>query len=286
MQIKRLGNGPIIAPFMDRRIGRNINGPSLIRVPDWLPNPLGRYYLYFADHRGSYIRMAYADHLLGPWRTHEPGSLHVAESFFIEHVASPDVHVDDSAQEICMYFHGFIEPENVQGTRVATSYDGIHFIVRPALLGPPYFRVFRWEGATYAWVMGGRFWRAPDGITPFEMGPECGFPKRNRHAAVWLNGDRLNVFYTCIGDAPERIYRSNVQLAGDWKQWRASESVDVLRPEIDWEGAEEPLEVSRPGPIDEAVNQLRDPAIFVEDSRTYLLYCVAGEHGIAIAEIT
>jgi hypothetical protein len=33
------------------------------------------------------------------------------------------------------------------------------------------------------------------------------------------------------------------------------------------------------------VNQLRDPAIFEEDGRVYLLYAVAGESGIAIAEI-
>lgn len=286
MKIKRIGNGPIITPFMDRRTGRNINGPSLIRVPDWAPNPLGRYYLYFADHRGSYIRLAYADELCGPWRTHEPGSLHVAESFFIEHVASPDVHVDDAAHQIHMYFHGFIEPENVQGTRVATSYDGIHFIVRPALLGPPYFRVFFWQGATFAWVMGGRFWRSEDGIKPFEMGPECGFPEGNRHGALWMNGDRLSVFFTRIGDAPERIYHSDVHLSGDWTTWRASEPIEVLRPETDWEGATEPLEESRSGPIDEKANQLRDPAVFVEDDTAYLLYCVAGEHGVAIAEIT
>jgi hypothetical protein len=33
------------------------------------------------------------------------------------------------------------------------------------------------------------------------------------------------------------------------------------------------------------VNQLRDPAIFQEDGRTYLLYAVAGEAGIGIAEL-
>jgi len=33
------------------------------------------------------------------------------------------------------------------------------------------------------------------------------------------------------------------------------------------------------------VNQLRDPAIFQEDGRTFLLYAVAGESGIAIAEL-
>ena len=57
----RLSDVPVIYPHMDARMGSNINGPSLIRVPDWVENPLGRYYLYFADHRGSYIRLAVAD---------------------------------------------------------------------------------------------------------------------------------------------------------------------------------------------------------------------------------
>ena len=34
------------------------------------------------------------------------------------------------------------------------------------------------------------------------------------------------------------------------------------------------------------VNQLGDPAIFEEDGRIYLLYAVAGESGIAIAELS
>ena len=42
---------------MDERMGGNIQGPSLIKVPDWVENPLGNYYLYFADHRGIYIRI-------------------------------------------------------------------------------------------------------------------------------------------------------------------------------------------------------------------------------------
>ena len=50
MQIKRLSANPIVTPALDESIGANINGPSLLRVPEWLPNPLGRYYLYFAHH--------------------------------------------------------------------------------------------------------------------------------------------------------------------------------------------------------------------------------------------
>ena len=47
--------------------------PSLIRMPDWIESPLGRYYPYFADHKGRYIRLAYADDLADPWRIHPPG---------------------------------------------------------------------------------------------------------------------------------------------------------------------------------------------------------------------
>ena len=53
MTIKRLAHGPIIYPELDASIDTNINGPSLIRVPDWLPDRLGTYYLYFGHHQGE-----------------------------------------------------------------------------------------------------------------------------------------------------------------------------------------------------------------------------------------
>ena len=80
--VVRLADGPIINPNMDARMGSNIQGPTLIRVPDWIDNPLGKYYLYFADHRGTYIRLAYADDITGPWVMHEAGSLKLEDSFF------------------------------------------------------------------------------------------------------------------------------------------------------------------------------------------------------------
>jgi len=64
MKVRRFRNNPIIHPNMDDRMGDNINGSSLIRVPEWIPNALGRYYLYFAHHQGTYIRMAYANSLV------------------------------------------------------------------------------------------------------------------------------------------------------------------------------------------------------------------------------
>src|SRR5262245_52988898 len=39
----------MIRPRMDARMGTNIKGPLLIRVPNWIDGPLGIYYFYFAD---------------------------------------------------------------------------------------------------------------------------------------------------------------------------------------------------------------------------------------------
>jgi hypothetical protein len=82
MKVARFPENPINRPDMSRRLGENVNGPSLIRVPDWIESPLGRYYLYFGHHLGDHIRLAYADDLHGPWRIYEPGVLSLAESGF------------------------------------------------------------------------------------------------------------------------------------------------------------------------------------------------------------
>ena len=46
VRVERLLDGPIITPDLHPSIGENIQGPSLIRVPEWVQNPLGAYYLY------------------------------------------------------------------------------------------------------------------------------------------------------------------------------------------------------------------------------------------------
>lgn len=322
VQVNRLLDAPIISPATDPSIGENIQGPSLIRVPDWVDDPLGRYYLYFADHKGAYIRLAYADDLLGPWLVHEPGSLQLSESYFPEvapsipegardqvyqayrdagmdpeslphdpvfemtapHIASPDVHVDHARQKIVMYYHG-LSAFGVQESRVALSADGIHFTAREEILGRTYMRAFRWRDEVYVLAMPGIFYRSGDGLSGFEQGPTL-FNRNMRHNAVLLRGNELLVFWTQVGDVPERILLSRVDLSGPWEAWKETEAVEVVRPERDWEGARAPLSPSQRSVAYGRVNQLRDPAIFEEDGRTYLLYAVAGESGIGIAELT
>jgi hypothetical protein len=209
-------------------------------------------------------------------------------ALFAGHVASPDVHIDLAERRIRMYYHGADLPSGDgahQASRVALSSDGLHFTALPGVLGRPYFRVFQWRGDHYALAMPGVFYRSRNGLDDFEEGPAL-FTQQMRHTAVKLDGSVLSIFYTNAGDCPERILCSTIDLTPDWRAWQASEPVLVLEPELPYEGADQPLAPSRRGLVREPVRQLRDPAIFQEDGRTYLLYAVAGEHGIAIAELT
>ncbi len=156
------------------------------------------------------------------------------------------------------------------------------------ILAPAYARVFRWRGWYYAITWGGDLSRSKDGVSPFETGPEL-FPQQNgltvRHSAVYLDGDVLNVFFSRIGDKPERILLSQVKLTPDWTKWKPSEPKTILEPERPYEGGDMPLRASVIGDAPGKVRQLRDPAIFADGGRLYLLYTVAGETGIAIAEL-
>ena len=321
VRAERLLDEPIITKATHPSIGANIQGPSLIRVPDWLEERLGHYYLYFADHKGSYIRLAFADDLLGPWTVYPPGSLKLEQSKFpttplkstpakVEdartrvrstglnleglghhlikewtwpHIASPDVHVDHGNERIVMYFHG-LESFGEQLTRVATSLDGINFNVRPEILGGNYWRAFTRNRYTYALAMPGQFYRSRDPLSGFEEGPLL-FNPDMRHAALLKDNDTLNVFWTQVGHTPERILLSTIDISGAWKSWKEKDATEILRPETDWEGANEPLEPSVRSVAYGHANQLRDPAVYVQDDDIYLLYAVAGESGIAIAKL-
>ncbi len=297
-KVVRFAENPIIRPEMlPGRDGENINGPSLLRVPEWVEKPLGRYYLYFAHHNGKYIRLAYADRLQGPWRIHRPGVLSLDEApGCAGHVASPDVHAVPENKEIRMYFHGPARKAKGQMTFAAVSADGLKFKASADPLCPFYFRAFRRGAMWYGMSKGGLLWRSPDGLGGFEEGndPMPGAEGRDkptynrpgvRHVAVLPDGDVLWVYYSNIGDSPERILRCRIDLRGDWKEWRAGPPEEVLRPKMDYEGADLPVRISSAGAARGREHALRDPALYREEDRTYLFYSVAGERGIAGAEV-
>jgi len=315
VSVRRLGDGPIIHSGLDPGIGTNINGPSLLRVPEWVDDPLGRYYLYFADHKGAYIRLAFADALAGPWRVHPPGALHLRDTPYLQthpeipesidadalatprgsgvpsllddcvipHIASPEVAIDSEARRLHLYYHG-LASFGRQITRAATSTDGLHWSCGDEILGNPYLRVFRFGGWWYGLAMPGIFYRSRDGLTDFETGPRR-FEPDMRHAAVLVRKEQLLVFWTRVGDTPERIWLSTLDLRSDWSEWRESEPTEILRPELPWEGAERPLEPSVRSSVTGPANQLRDPAIHCEGDSVHLLYVGGGESAIGISEL-
>ncbi|MFW5693240.1 MAG: hypothetical protein ACOCWL_03400 [Thermoguttaceae bacterium] len=207
--IERLNDGrPIVSQqsFLDAGSdfaaqGENINGPSMIRVPDWIPpadrpHPDARYYLYFADHNGAFIRMGWAARIDGPYTLF--GQYLLAEGKprgvldlgrerrkpldngleLRGHVASPDVHVNDRLRRIEMVFHA---PAYHDGSAIgqksfaAVSRNGLDFNggIAPVALGFAYFRVFAWGGEWYAVASRGALYKARDPADPFT--PPAGF---------------------------------------------------------------------------------------------------------------
>lgn len=292
LEVLRLPGNPIVHDALaglEGEIGANVNGPSLVRVPDWLPQPLARYYLYFAHHHGDFIRLALADRVEGPWRIHPGGVLSLASTGAYDHIASPDVHVDHDLRQFRMYFHGCTAQGRAapQVTFVAMSSDGLRFAARAEPLGPFYFRVFRHNGWTYALAKladaSGVLLRSRDGMTPFELGPTL--LERMRHAAVTVREQVLDIVFSRHGDAPEHLLHTTLDLRGDWRDWQAAPPMPLLFPEREWEGTDQPLRPSRPGRAFGRERALRDPALLDDDGRTLLVYAVAGEQGLAIAEL-
>jgi hypothetical protein len=316
IKVERFRTNPLIT-IQTPGAGINICGPSVIRVPEWVKNPLGRYYLYFARHmsssmEGAYIRLAYANAPEGPWKVHLPGTLKRMQLRDIEkkadeswyhtealggrkprekqHIASPDVHVDNDNRQIIMYFHGSYRGHN---SGAAISQDGIYFEDKDVDLGRPYLRMFTHKGQYYGISMGGTdgaallrrfdgpFGPAGDGLSIIRP-TDDGSP---RHLAVLKQQDRLIVFYSRIGGKPERIQASVLSLSDEGTGWKASDPIEIIEPQHPYEGSELPLEESRAG-TGGNVRQLRDPCIFVDqDGQIYLFYCVKGEIGIAGARL-
>jgi hypothetical protein len=286
---ERLSVNPVITPGMSDTTGDNINGPSLIKAPPWVDKPLGKYYLYFAHHKGESIRLAYADNPEGPWKIHESGALQLNQTICSSHIASPDVHIDEKKKMVKMYFHGPVKGFKRQVSLLATSLDGISFTPNADVLGDSYFRVFEWNTRTYALSRMGKLYYSDDherfeySHNPFER---FIFKSRVRHVAVKIHNNSLLVFHSRIGDCPERILMSEIDLLKDHRKWSASRPVTVLRPEHDYEGANLPVTASKNGIAELPEHALRDPAIFTDDDRILLLYSVAGEQGIAIATLS
>lgn len=161
--VERPGEGqPVItrAMFAERGVaaeGENINGPSVVALPDWLPrdrraDPAANYYMYFARHGrdpvSNYIRLAWAEDPLGPWHLFrtgqdvpigargvldlgEDGKVPLDGDLSLElELGAPDVKIDHDNRRFVMYFHSLhVDAGGTGGSSafVATSGDGLDF---------------------------------------------------------------------------------------------------------------------------------------------------------------
>ncbi len=322
----RLPGNPIIREDMlPGDDGTSINGPSLIRVPAWVKNPLGKYYLYFAHHKGKYIRLAYADRIEGPWKIYPGGVMPMDDQTALKgHVASPDAIVDADGKRIVLYFHGQPaslvakkmppgerDPEAGQKSSYAVSGDGLHFRAGNIQVGPAYLRIFPFEHAWYAInaqlllraqhlgepfqpvasIIGSEIAGQVDPVKLGEPGavadrPDHGADRYSiRHVGIDIFDGHLLVYFSCVGHRPERILCTFIDMKGDPAKWKAKGVMEILRPEAQWEGGSLPLAYSKGGVSTHLERGLRDPAIFVDQGKRYLVYSAGGEHAMAIASL-
>jgi hypothetical protein len=124
----------------------------------------------------------------------------------------------------------------------------------------------------------------------FELGQSAfaggAYEGKVRHVAVVLRGDLLYVFFSAIGDAPERILLSTISLTDDWHSWKASAPVEVIAPREKYDCVALPAVPSKAGESEGPENALRDPDAIDENGRVTLFYSYCGEQGIAAADVT
>ncbi|MQF92863.1 MAG: hypothetical protein FI730_00220, partial [SAR202 cluster bacterium] len=89
IKIKKYNKGPIISPEISSELGQNIQGPSIIKKPTWINNKLGKYLLYFADHKGDHIKLAHSNNLFHSWEIYKGGTLGLFQSNFL--TAPPEI---------------------------------------------------------------------------------------------------------------------------------------------------------------------------------------------------
>ena len=322
VRVSRFATNPLVTVKSSATLGGNVNGPTVIRVPPWVKQPLGRYYMYFANHRDVFIRLAYADAVTGPWKIHEPGVWHVKDSAlyrpqpdsarfggFNTHFASPEIFIDNANRRIVLWAHGWYtngehwptEPKAAQQwandkgygqfTQGAVSSDGLAFIAQPAITKESYIRVFERGGTLYGMARLGVLIRAANPTASFDVGANAFRDtsygsNRVRHIALVPRGNLLHVLFTAIGDAPESLLHSTIDMTRDWNEWRVSTPAVVMQPERDYECGQLPIAKSAVGDIFEPARQIRDPHVLEDEGKMYLFYAICGEQGVAGAEIT
>ena len=271
--VKRAPSNPVLTTASHEVAADGVGHPSLIRVPDWAGAPVDRNLLYVSIGGHDAVHAATAPGPEGPWTLDGAPVTVDGEPA----IGRADVHVDHAAGDVRLYLSSA-----VNGTTVAAGTDGWTFETVAEVPGPPLLRTFRWRDAWWAVSSTGNVLRSDDGVTGWNDGDRL-LSDAVRGVAALVDGDVVRLFYTEVGDCPERILHATVDLTTDWRTWTLGPSGVVLEPEEPYEGADRPLVPSKPGQAGEPVRQLRHPAVYVEGEQRWLVYAAGGEQAIGVA---
>jgi regulation of enolase protein 1 (concanavalin A-like superfamily) len=267
--------------------------PSVFHAGDYLDDPLGEWYLYFAPHNApAGIMLMYADDLEGPWTEYQadpenPAPIIASDwapYYDVSHVSSPDVIWHEETDEIFLYFHG----EN-STTRYASSTDGISFeygdrVVWNELGGPrvsetSYARVFPHPDPSSGYAYG-----------MFYMGNETDNIRRIRLAES-VDG----ITWTVDPDyvvAPGPEEGTNVSGADLW-EWEGQHYViyhassgnsyaRTIDPTLRDVGST-PILLHRASGVGDDVGRVAAPNVVTHEGETYLFYESGDRLGATIA---
>ena len=106
-----------------------------------------------------------------------------------------------------------------------------------------------------------------------------------RHVALYKRYQTLYIFFTRIGDSPEKILCGTINISVPQEDWKVSNIFTVAKPEMQYEGVNIKMKPSKAGASEIEENGLRDPFIFEDNNKLYMFYCVKGEFGIALSEL-
>ena len=281
LEVERSPGNPLIAPDRDHP-GDGAQGHTVIRVPSWIKNPLGKYFMYYSKHGGnqSFVRLAYSDDLDGPWKIHKPDVVSGG------HLHQTDILLIPEERRMILYVHAgktswggiFVHFE---------SSDGIQFKSLGPVEGGHQGRLFSWRNRLFSIS---KFSSSSQSIRQYTTLKTMRVLKSDvlgsgRHFGLSRQGRQLLIFYSMRGDTPERIKVSTMDLSLPPPLWQPSAAKEVLRPKYPYEGSEYKIGKSGGGGAHH-VHQVRDPFIFEENDSLYLFYSLMGEHGIGMARLT
>ena len=288
--------------------------PCLVRRPPFVTATSDDWLLFFGGHWGDTLYVAHSD---APdaapeaWTILDTGvtmarvrALAGTSPSAADHVSSPHVVVDESANELVMWFHCGREASN-QTSWYATC-DGLDLTSwsmpasavdtfdDEATSSATYVRPMQLANKTWVAIGStGVLWvsSSDDGrggwtrvLDPNWKTPNWTPENMQRHYCQLVIGDTMHVFYTRLNDVPERIMATHLNLRD--RYWVQAPGVEIIRALYAWEGADLEPTAHGGGGAGSRVNALRDPHLVHDSGRFWLTYAYAGEYGIGIVDVT